>query len=516
MSFKAVLNVAGQSIEVDYFELDINQAVDARSRPASLSRGGIMVMEFDTPSDNDAITDWMANPVKQLDGSIIFKNQNQDSTMKTINFYNAYCINMIERFDGTMDSSNMKTTITVSPERINVGGVELDNKWFVSGTGGGEGSKVASDKSNGKGEEKPTPGLKSTALAAKVPTPCDNVKTSTDLSKTKKVRYTARQNVIKAANASNPSPALKANIDRFETNNTAIERAKLSEHIYSWGKSPGDKDAIAKMPEGWKIKEGFVKDKDGFAYAVYESEFEKPSKPVLVFRGTDNVDAAVADWKTNAMQGMGMETAQYTASMKKAKELKKKYDSTGIDIAGHSKAGGQAAAAGIVTGQKTYTFNAAGVHSNTIKGAGKTREDASKPMADGKPLVNAYNFPHDVLNYVQDQPQWKKAATVSTITSLGTKAAVVIPIIGPVISGIGMIAAPVLGAKVYFNNEMPPAVGKRTVLPAQDINGNPIAEPSVTQILDRVKYHNMPFLIDSMEKQKKDDLKVMANSFGCK
>jgi RHS repeat-associated protein len=147
MSFKAILHVSGQNIVLDYVDLDLNQSVDARSRPASMTRGGTITVEFDTPSDGDMIADWAANPVKQLDGSITYMNQNQDSVMKTVNFYNAYCIEFMERFDGSMSSSNMKTTIKISPERVNIGGVEHDNNWFVHGTSRGAGAKAVTSSS---------------------------------------------------------------------------------------------------------------------------------------------------------------------------------------------------------------------------------------------------------------------------------------------------------------------------------------------------------------------------------
>jgi hypothetical protein len=148
MSFKAIMHVSGQNIVLDYVDLDLNQSVDARSRPASLTRGGTITVEFDTPSDGDMIADWAANPVKQLDGSITYMNQNQDSVMKTVNFYNAYCIEFMERFDGSMSSSNMKTSIKISPERVNIGGVEHDNNWFVYGTSKGAGAKAVTSSSS--------------------------------------------------------------------------------------------------------------------------------------------------------------------------------------------------------------------------------------------------------------------------------------------------------------------------------------------------------------------------------
>jgi Hemolysin coregulated protein Hcp (TssD) len=573
MSFKAVLKIAGHSIDIDYLDLDINQAVDARSRPASLARGGIMTVEFDTPSDNDMITDWMANPVKQLDGSIIFKNQNQDSTMKTINFYNAYCINFMERFDGTMDSSNMKTTITISPERINIGGVELDNKWIVSGTGKGDGSKGASDKSSGKAEEKPTAGLKSTALAAKVPTPCDNVKTSTDMSKTKKVRYTARTNTVAAANqaihdkinklyppSTHPYPpketdGLYAPMRRFTGNNAAIERAKLADDIYVWEKEklwanePGKYQERLKAlttthpPEGWRIVEPYKKDpKTGFASAVYVNDFEPNAKPVLVYRGTDNADEPYKDWiRGNLSQGRGVDTPQYNQTVLEAQKMKAKYGA--IEVTGHSKAGGQAAAAGVVTGSRAYTFNAAGVHSETLGRFGKKREQGVDILG-GKPLVQAYNFPGEILTYAQSTPEALKRVLspagglidvvdgYNSGSETGTNIGDAVDKklwggfgmgkrIGGALGKIGGLGAGlgrgvVNNVKNIFSGSLPQAIGERRQVTAQDINGNPIPDPGLTGVMKRVDLHGMPYLINSMEKEKKDDLKKMADILGCK
>ncbi len=129
MSFKSILSVGGMSIDTNFVHLDINQNVDERGRPASLAHGGKITVEFDTPSDSDVISDWMCNPVKTMGGSITYKKIDQDSTMKTISFENAYCIEYHERFDGTMSASNMVTMITISPEKITVGSVSLDNQW---------------------------------------------------------------------------------------------------------------------------------------------------------------------------------------------------------------------------------------------------------------------------------------------------------------------------------------------------------------------------------------------------
>ncbi|MEM6455392.1 MAG: hypothetical protein AAF772_09890, partial [Acidobacteriota bacterium] len=66
-----------------------------------------------------------------------------------------------------------------------------------------------------------------------------------------------------------------------------------------------------------------------------------------------------------------------------------------LTITGHSLGGGLAAAAGTVVGVETTTFNAAGVHSNTLEPFGLTRDDA-----DG--LVESFSVDGEILNGAQD------------------------------------------------------------------------------------------------------------------
>lgn len=595
-SFTAFLEVGGKQYPLQRYELGMRQEIDQLGRPASPVLGVAITCTLHSPVSSDSfLYQWMLSPTMQQDGKIRLLQAGAKATEKTISFFNAYCIDMNLNFfpglSGGMGSSWLQ--LQISPQRVAVGAIVHDNNWPLDSHGAGEIFSLAAYQANSV-----------TAKAPKPPKPaiCAQVADATDMRKSKKERYNARLAVINEARthmaqqlpgsnamiapadatrvAKNlPAVAEQASLEkltnRLELNNRAIERARLVDDIYVWGKEDLYKSQLAdpdpqkaaaaarnladirkklKMPgvhppEGWVVKEPFYKDPaTGFAYAVYESTFEKPARPVLVFRGTDNADNAVADWKTNALQGMGMETRQYSQSIDKALELKDKYGSR-IEIAGHSKAGGQAAAASIVTGLKGFTFNAAGVHEKTVQRYEKSRDDAKKLIA-GKPLVNAFNFPYDILSNVQDVPQLKKAATISGALPLvgfggggyggamagGRAGAAVGPYVNPlmptflnkltgqvgggvagsVVGGtLAALLAPIVGAKVYFNNEMPPAAGVRTTLPAQDINGNKIDSPGLRSTLDRVEYHGMPYLIDSMEKQKKDDLKGIAKQLGC-
>ncbi|MEZ0607275.1 type VI secretion system tube protein TssD [Fibrella sp. WM1] len=536
-SFTAFLEVSGKQYPLQRYELGMRQEIDHLGRPASPVLGVVISCTLHSPVSSDSfLYQWMLSPTMQQDGKIRLLQAGAKATEKTISFFNAYCIDMnLNFFPGLsagMGSSWLQ--LQISPQRVAVGAIVHDNNWPLDSHGAGETFSLAAYQANSV-----------TAKAPKPPKPaiCAQVADATDMRKSKKERYNARLAVIDASSAklkevdlqperavmaadatrvaggkpsgkSTPSfsEALAAN-RRFELNNRAIERAKLTNAIYLLDKKkfyesqdPPQPEKFKEMlaaqtwpteknglPEGWGMIERSVPGKEP-VYAVYQSTFEQDAKPILVFRGTDNAVNAKADWMTNLLQGNGFDTKQYNGSINLATRLARKYNATGgIEIAGHSKAGGQAAAAGIISGAKTYTFNAAGVHPRTLSRMGNYSLDmARKTNRDGQPLVDAFNFPHDILNNLQD-------------TAI------------PALKG-GLMVAPSLigkavGAGLTLNNTMPMAAGVRHIVPAQDSLGNKIASP--WNPMRRVDYHGMPYLIDSMEKQKKDDLKTLSAYLGC-
>ena len=84
---------------------------------------------------------------------------------------------------------------------------------------------------------------------------------------------------------------------------------------------------------------------------------------VQAFAGTNDG----VDWSTNVPQAVGGEGAQYTQAIRIARTAYANYGGN-IHFVGHSLGGGLAATAAIMTGAGATTFNAAGVHSNTVGG----------------------------------------------------------------------------------------------------------------------------------------------------
>jgi hypothetical protein len=195
---------------------------------------------------------------------------------------------------------------------------------------------------------------------------------------------------------------LQAATDRLARNNVAVERARLSEHVYS-----SDKVPPVPTPEGWhqlSLKElarkgitpAMLSDpKSGFKAALYQSAFERPPKLVVAYAGTENGP----DWTTNLQQGIGLETEQYNRAMKLGQQVVGNSLKGTVDITGHSLGGGLASAATVVTGAKGYSFNAAGLHPNTVARAPYSISAAG--MAEKGQLIDAYHSTADPLTNLQ-------------------------------------------------------------------------------------------------------------------
>ncbi len=129
----------------------------------------------------------------------------------------------------------------------------------------------------------------------------------------------------------------------------------------------------------------------------------EPKEYVVVVRGTDSV----RDLSEDLLQAFGMERGQYSGAAKAVERLKEyAVEQGGTLIAtGHSLGGGVAsalAAGGLVN--NAVTFNAAGVHDNTISAIMDTTKPAeiAKWRANGNAITTAYVSRGDMLTNLQD------------------------------------------------------------------------------------------------------------------
>lgn len=121
------------------------------------------------------------------------------------------------------------------------------------------------------------------------------------------------------------------------------------------------------------------------AVFVNESNGEK----IIAFRGST---LSGDDWTTNAKQGLGKETFYYTRAQNIAKRIADSPGGGNARFTGHSLGGGLASAAARATGKDATTFNAAGLHQDTVKDPNSAGQ-IDAVYVRGEALTTAQNLP---------------------------------------------------------------------------------------------------------------------------
>jgi len=127
---------------------------------------------------------------------------------------------------------------------------------------------------------------------------------------------------------------------------------------------------------------------NGLQGALFVNE---ASKYVLAYAGTS--PSSWANWRANFRQAIGFESEHYTMGIEYARAAARAFGDN-LRFTGHSLGGGIASAAAVVTGLRATTFNAAGLHSNTVGRYNRSLSNAPN-------LIRAYYSSLDVLSFGQ-------------------------------------------------------------------------------------------------------------------
>lgn len=143
------------------------------------------------------------------------------------------------------------------------------------------------------------------------------------------------------------------------------------------------------------------------------------------------VKQSFQDWKTNAMQGLGLETQQHNDAVSLAKQCETAFGKEKLAFTGHSKGGGEAELASVVTGAPAMTFNAAGIHDDTLRRYGfepeRAHSWASKSITS---VVTKGEVVNDTLQgreftFRFPTPDGPQSGTIKTPVPLGTRVDIV-------------------------------------------------------------------------------------------
>ncbi|GAA4027448.1 hypothetical protein GCM10022409_09300 [Hymenobacter glaciei] len=386
-SFQAELEVSGRVYPVRRCYFEFTQATNERGRTAAKVRHGLVHLALDVP-DDDLLLDWGNTAHKPLAGHVTFFDTGRHTARETLSWEAGQCVGYHETFvsgDGTAGA--YVCNLVVSATRLEL----------ISG------GPVRAMASAAAREYAYVPSSETLAPLAAV----------AELSKQQRydVRMSMMANAQKKLTGVANAPAQTA-LERLQRNNVAVERARLSGHVYHSDEFDLDElgnPATLRIPEpeGWHMlnpaelgakgvsPEMLLDPKSGFKAALYQSSFERPPKLVIAYAGTEDKPDILSDLR----QGVGLKDAQYDRAMSLATSVANSGDPLDMETTGHSLGGGLASAATVVTGIKSYTFNAAGLHTNTVKRA--PYAVSRSVMKEQGALIDAYRSTSDPLNNAQ-------------------------------------------------------------------------------------------------------------------
>ncbi|HKU37727.1 MAG TPA: PAAR domain-containing protein [Polyangiales bacterium] len=279
---------------------------------------------------------------------------------------------------------------------------------------------------------------------------------------------------------------LQEAVERFERNNKNIEKAKLCADVYSPEKGPPvgwkniskDPEELAKLGLDPENLSAPGSDYRAQVYRPDPAVFGEDQKTTLVFKGT--TPSSGEDWQNNLAQGQDKDSLYYEKAVTAGKML----DNSGadVDIAGHSLGGGMAEGASRASGRPAVTFNAAGLHPNTVEHYGGSVHEA----ASGGDYVTAYRVDNEMLTGIQEHSV--KGTAFAGLLGGALGALVGNPMLGAELG---------VAAKLYISSQMPNAGGTKYSLPG---SSHPISR------------HSMDQVIAGLEEQKEEDWAVLTGS----
>ena len=108
-----------------YYKFD--QAVDIEGQISGIPRGGKITVRVKAMNDgNPELLSWMIAPHLAKKGTVEFLKTTDGSTMKTIEFEDAYCINFTESWQ---DKEGHWEEVQLSCRKISLGPVNYELPW---------------------------------------------------------------------------------------------------------------------------------------------------------------------------------------------------------------------------------------------------------------------------------------------------------------------------------------------------------------------------------------------------
>lgn len=127
MSFLAKLTLGDNSYNILTVHFGVSQSVGTNNLPTRNPEIGLINIVVES-SNQSELFEWAMMPSQTKNGNILFYRRDSVAPLKTLNFYNAFCINYEEQFasDGEVP---MKTKLVISPYSIEMHSIERTQPW---------------------------------------------------------------------------------------------------------------------------------------------------------------------------------------------------------------------------------------------------------------------------------------------------------------------------------------------------------------------------------------------------
>jgi len=127
MAFRANLNFEGEDFDVIKCNYAVERDVDSKGRPSSNLYGGKINITVESTT-KVSLFDKMASQFKPNTGTITFKKDDDDATMKELKWENGYIVNLEEGMK-TVGELPMLITLTISAQSFTIGDAVFTQNW---------------------------------------------------------------------------------------------------------------------------------------------------------------------------------------------------------------------------------------------------------------------------------------------------------------------------------------------------------------------------------------------------
>ncbi|MBN2484901.1 MAG: hypothetical protein JXB34_02900 [Bacteroidales bacterium] len=131
MAFHATLEIDNKTYDMLNWNMQVSQHIDSTGRPIANPEGGLITVTLKSTESNE-LFEWATSADMTKSGRMVFQRYDNDGSLKTYVFKNAYCIDFFEEFSSE-GTTPMTIKITISAMELKNGNAGIEKNWDKTG-----------------------------------------------------------------------------------------------------------------------------------------------------------------------------------------------------------------------------------------------------------------------------------------------------------------------------------------------------------------------------------------------